>query len=1279
MSRRRRFALLIAALFGVPLAAAVAAALFGVSIDASRWRDTAAQRAGAALGRPVILRGAFELKLGREPGFRIGHVQILNPPGFTGQEFLAIGELSARVDLFDALRGRLRLRHIEASDVVLWLERAADGRGNWTSAAQRDAPASLPGVDIDRATLGRTVIHYHDARSAMRRFIALDELSGSAGRDEPLRLAVRGQLEPHLPYSLRVEGGPLRLLQDDVEPWPFTLDFKTHGARLNASGALDAGQRAARFQFGANADDLAPIERLFGAKLPHFGRAALHGTVSAEADAVRVTQLHGWLGESEVSGQLALALGGARPRLSGTLSAATLDLRPWLAIQPEAQDMLPDNDAAARQTLPLRDLSAFDVEVDLKVERWLGSSIDVLDASFALRADRQGVRVPMSATIAGIPFAGSLELDTAAPIPSFALQLSANDAVLGDLMQDLGYASGIEGTLGHFALRLASRGETLGSLARDLELSLTAAAAQLSFGRAEGARPIAVSLDMLDLAVRRGDRLRGHARGTLLGERARLSFRGGTVADMLREQVMPVELELALAQARLRVEGTLPFAESTRATALRFDFQASRAGDLARWLGVAPESNLAVALRGQLRLADEGWTLDPTTLELGHSELTIAARRTLADGRPIVMASVRSQLIDMQQLSTLRAGSDARSRSAAPIFPADFDLADADVDFSLQHVLLGRTDLADVAFVARTRDARLLPTSVTGKVAGAPFTASLELDLHGELPMVGLDLSTGVIDLGVLLRGLGLAEDIDGRVQAVHLNLLGRGSTLHELADHSSLDVRVRGGSITVTGAAQRPVADIRVDEASIGAMAGEPVRVRLDGALDQIPVRIDLRSGTLGDFARDASLVPFAMAAQAAEARLTLDGEVTLPLGSGGQLTFEMSGERLDTLSDLARVELPAWGPWSFRGPIRMTPTGYELQGLQAEVGRSRLSGTGKLDLSGPRPNLEVQLAAPSIQIDDFPLPQRLTEPPAQPGDGGGLRRAASRMAGRADTLLSAGFLRRLDATIDVKAKEVLSGTDRLADGALRVQLAGGRLDLDPVVVNLPGGSLRLSISYDLKGSEVEFAVAARVERFDYGIIARSLRRADDLRGLFSLDLDIEGTAPSLEAIMRNASGRIDFAVWPTELRSGIFNLWSVNLVLKLLPLINPGSQSQVNCIVGRFDLEDGNLSDDKIMIDTSALRIWGAGHANLATEELEFVFRPRSKGFELFRLQTPLRVTGTLDDQRFGFARSDIVKSVLRLIASPILAPIEWLTAGPQPRDGADVCTDPLRTNAR
>jgi uncharacterized protein involved in outer membrane biogenesis len=1289
--RRRPVALTIAALIGVPLGVllivmglAVAVALSGRSIDVSRWRDAAAERASAALGRPVILQGAFELepRLGRELGLRIGALRILSPPGFEGKDFLATGELRARIDLFEALRGRLRSSSIEARDVGLWLERGADGRGNWTAPTQRDARAPKPGIDLARIVLHGLDIHYHDARSAMRRFVRLDELSGGAGRDQPLRLAARGQLEPGLAYSLSTEGGPLRLLQDDAEAWPFTLDVKTRGARLHARGALDAGQRTARFQVEADADDPAPIERLVGSALPDFGYAAVHGTVSIEPDSVRVSGLQGWLGGSAFSGQLALAFGGARPRLTGALSAAALDLRPFLAAQPPARGQGFESAAPIRQPVPVRDLAAFDVEVDLKVERWLGLGVDIRDANFAWRSDTRGLHVPMSATIAGVPFAGGLELDTSAPVPTLALQLGANNAALGDLAQGLGFGGGVEGTVERLGLRMDGRGETLASLARDLEFSLALAAAQLSFGDTTGAGRIDVSLDTLDLAARRGERLRGHAKGTLLGQRARLRFRGGTVPDMLRERVLPLELDLALAQARLKVEGTLALAESTRDTELRFDFQAGRAGDLARWLGVAPQASLPVALRGQVRLSDEAWRVDRTTLELGRSQLTIDARSTLIEGRSGIVASVRSPLIDAQELSTLRAGtadSRAGARSNAPVLPAAIELTDADIDFRLQRLRLGRTDLEDLAFVASTRDGRLLPLSVTGKVAGAPFTASVELDLQPQPPMASLDLSAGAIDIGALLRGLGVAEDLDGHAQSFRLNVRGRGSSLSEWVGHSAVDARVYGGSLTVLGAAQRAVAEIRVDEARIGAMAGEPVRARLVGEIDQTPVRIEVTSGTLADFANDSSRVPFALAARAAGAQLTLDGEVTLPLGSGGQLSFEMRGERLDSLSGLARVELPAWGPWSFSGPIRMTPAGYELQGLNVSVGRSRLNGSGRLDLSGPRPYLDVQVAAPSIQLDDFPMPERLTESPAPSGDVRVVRGAATRIAGRTDKLLSAAFLRRLDATIDVKAKEVLSGNDRLADGALRLKLEGGRLNLDPVVVNLPGGAVRLSIAYDLKETEIEFAAAAYIERFDYGIIARRLRRADDVRGLFSINVELAGTAPSLDTLLRNASGRVDIAVWPTELRSGVFNLWSANLVLQLLPLVDPRARPEVNCIVGRFDLERGDLNDDMILIDTTAVRIRGVGHANLATEELEFVFRPRAKGFALFRLQTPLRVTGTLDDQRFGFERSDVPESVLRLIASPILLPIEWLTQGPLPRDGADVCTDPLRAMAR
>ena len=1282
MSRWRWLPVSITALVGLPLTVAlvaiVALLMTGATVDASRWRDASAERISAALGRTVILEGPFELSLGREAELRIGGVRILNPSGFTTQEFLTLAEARVRIDLLDlldTLRGELHLRSIEASDVHLWFERASDGRNNWAPAQQSARSPSRGAISVGQITLHRLAIDYHDARTATRHFFDLDELSASARWNEALRLAVRGRWGKQFPFTLTAEGGPLSLIQEASGPWPLTLDFESPGTRLHANGALDASKNEARFNFGAAGEAPVPLAQPPDTGLPQLADGALAGTLVAPADAV--AELQDTAAINELAGRLTLAFGGARPRVSGALSVASLDLRPFFAGGQGIPKQTPDDAALQRPMLPLRDLVPLDVDLELAVGRWLGLPVDLRDAKFELHADANGVRLPIRATIASVPFSGRLGLDTAAPTPTLALRLAAKNAALGDLARELSGASEIEGRLGRIELRLGGRGETLDSLVNSLELSLAAANARLSYGSSAGDRPMAITLDTLDLALRRGQRLRGSARGTLLGELLTLSLRGGTLPEMLRELATPIELEIAAAPAKLRIEGTLARPEATRETALSFALQARRTGDLARWLGVAPQSKLPLALRGRVRIASDAWYLEQTRLKLGRSELTIDGRRSRVGDRPILVASVRSPLIDVPELATLRVSS-GRS-SDLPVFPDAADLADTDLVLALQHVLLGRTDLADVGFVARFRAGRLLPSALTGKVAGVPFAGRVALNLRGEVPEAGLDLSTGEIDVGALLRDLGAAEDIDGRADKLQITLRGRGKTPRQLARLSSFEARVSGGRISVLGALERPVAEFRVTEATIGALAGGPIRVQLAGTLDETALDIRLSSGTLADLLRDATHLPFSVAAQAAGARLTLDGEVALPLGRAGQLTFEMSGERLASLSGLARVELPAWGPWSLRGPLRMTPTGYELQGLVLRVGENRLKGTGTLDVSGRRPRLDVRVSAPSIQLDDFPLPERLADAPPRASTAEALRLSASRVAGQTGRLLGAGFLRRLDAYLDVEVQEVLSGNDRLADGSLRVQIVDGRAFLGPAVVNIPGGTLRLSFAYDPTLSEVELAAGAYVERFDYGIIARRLGRADDVRGLVSVNLELAGRAPSLATIMQHADGRVDFAVWPTELRSGVFSLWSVNLVLALVPLIDPGGEARLNCVVGRFDLKDGKLSDDKIIIDTTRVRVRGAGSANLASEQLAFVFRPRAKGFAPFRLQTPLRVSGTLTDYRIGIEGRDLLESVLRLIASPILLPIEWFILGPLPRDGADVCTNPLRANDR
>jgi hypothetical protein len=160
----------------------------------------------------------------------------------------------------------------------------------------------------------------------------------------------------------------------------------------------------------------------------------------------------------------------------------------------------------------------------------------------------------------------------------------------------------------------------------------------------------------------------------------------------------------------------------------------------------------------------------------------------------------------------------------------------------------------------------------------------------------------------------------------------------------------------------------------------------------------------------------------------------------------------------------------------------------------------------------------------------------------------------------------------------------------------------------------------------------------------------------------------------MAHANGRIDVAVWPRNLSAGVFDLWAVNLFLALLPAVDPSAQSQVNCAFARFDQRAGKLTDEAILIDTSRIRVTGRGGVDFGTERLAFRFEPRAKEPQPFSLATPVEVTGTLTDFHVGPTLGDALATVPRFLGSLVLAPLTALGVEIVPRDGGDVCADPL-----
>jgi uncharacterized protein involved in outer membrane biogenesis len=207
-----------------------------------------------------------------------------------------------------------------------------------------------------------------------------------------------------------------------------------------------------------------------------------------------------------------------------------------------------------------------------------------------------------------------------------------------------------------------------------------------------------------------------------------------------------------------------------------------------------------------------------------------------------------------------------------------------------------------------------------------------------------------------------------------------------------------------------------------------------------------------------------------------------------------------------------------------------------------------------------------------------------------------------------------------------------------------------------------------------------AHIDRFDYGILARSINPRTEMAGLLSLDMNLKSRAKNLGVIMHHVDGRLDFAVWPENFEAGVFDLWAVNLMTAVLPRLDSTKKSKINCAVGRFDLEDGLMRDDLIMVDTTNMRVEAEGRIDFKTERVKLNLKPRAKSPRFFSLATPIKVNGKFTDFKIGPKQGALVGTAIRFVTSPVHVPLRMVTQDNLPKDGSAACSEAMnRTSTK
>lgn len=325
----------------VVLAILVVAGLFFIPTD--RIATLAANRFEQATGRHMTISGGVHATLWPQLGVRTGAVEIANAPWSKAGPMVKADGLSVGVDPMALLSGRVKVEQVVLDAPAIVLERSTSGAANWSLFGSADGTSanagskaagegSLPPISIAKATIKGGTMIFVDDKTGQK--VTVDGLNASLSMPDaagPAKIALSAAINGQ---SVKVDAGVDKAAEALAgRATPVTLKASAGKSTIAFDGSVDPAKGSAKGTLDAALDDLPALFKAAGQAAPALPqglgakRILAKGTLDAGTSGkITLGKASLTLDDNALHGQLALALGGPRPMLTGALTGDKLDL-----------------------------------------------------------------------------------------------------------------------------------------------------------------------------------------------------------------------------------------------------------------------------------------------------------------------------------------------------------------------------------------------------------------------------------------------------------------------------------------------------------------------------------------------------------------------------------------------------------------------------------------------------------------------------------------------------------------------------------------------------------------------------------------------------------------------------------------------------------------------------------------------------------------------------------------------------------------------------------------
>jgi AsmA family protein len=96
------------------------------------------------------------------------------------------------------------------------------------------------------------------------------------------------------------------------------------------------------------------------------------------------------------------------------------------------------------------------------------------------------------------------------------------------------------------------------------------------------------------------------------------------------------------------------------------------------------------------------------------------------------------------------------------------------------------------------------------------------------------------------------------------------------------------------------------------------------------------------------------------------------------------------------------------------------------------------------------------------------------------------------------------------------------------------------------------------------------------------------------------------------------------------------------------------IQCLVSRFDVQDGVMQTKALVLETSDSTITGSGRIDLGKEALSLQFLAHPKDPSILSASTPVRIEGTFQNPEIDLISEELEEKSLAALALGVVMPV-------------------------